>query len=206
MRNVPVVAKGGNYVFGQNLEDVAEFVGLQGTGHTPLPPAELATRWVGILRTGQSVISQIPDEKMNEPVIPNRDRSIRLLAHHVFRIGEAFLESAIDGSEYAVQHANVPPKDGTFTTGTQIAGYGEEVASRIEKWWSGLTDKSGQQKMSTYYGPQALHMVLERSTWHSAQHVRQLAHVLEDRWSIQPKTRLAPEQLAGLPLPERLFE
>ena len=206
MRNVPVVAKGENYVFGQNLEDVAEFVGLQGTGHKPLPPAELVSRWVGILRTGESVISQIPDEKMTDRVIPNRDRSIRLLAHHVFRIGEAFLESAVDGVEYAIQHANVAPKDGTFTTGREIAGYGEEVAARIEKWWAGLADKSGQQKMSTYYGPQPLHMVLERSTWHSAQHVRQLAHVLEDRWSIQPKVKLKPEQLAGLPLPERLFE
>ena len=38
LRNVPVVSKGENYVFGQNLEDVAEFVGLQGTGHKPLPP------------------------------------------------------------------------------------------------------------------------------------------------------------------------
>jgi hypothetical protein len=206
VRNVPVVAKGENYVFGQNLEDVAEFVGLQGTGHKPLPPEELAARWVGILRTGQSVIRQIPDEKMNENVIPNRQRSIRLLAHHVFRIGEAFLESAQGGVEYAIQHANVPPKDGTFMTGKEIARYGEEVTARLEKWWTGLADKSGRQTMSTYYGPQALHMVLERSTWHSAQHVRQLAHILEDRFKVKPEKPLKPEQLAGLPLPERLFE
>ena len=30
VRNVPVVSKGESYVFGQNLEDVAEFVGLAG--------------------------------------------------------------------------------------------------------------------------------------------------------------------------------
>ena len=206
IRNVPVVSKGENYVFGQNLEDVAEFVGLQGTGHTPLPPAELVARWTSILKTAQSVIRQIPDEKMSERVIPNRERPIRLLAHHTFRIGEAFLESAIDGVEYAIQHANVPPADGTFTTGREIAGYGAEVTARIEKWWDGLADKSGQQKMSTYYGPQPLHQVLERSTWHSAQHVRQLAHILEDRHGIKVQSGLKSEQLAGLPLPERLFE
>ena len=53
VRNVPVVARGDQYVFGQNLEDVAEFVGLQGTGHTPLPPDELVRKWVGVLRATQ---------------------------------------------------------------------------------------------------------------------------------------------------------
>jgi hypothetical protein len=206
VRNVPVVSKGENYVFGQNLEDVAEFVGLQGTGHKPLPPEELVAKWTRILRVAQDVIRQIPDDKMCERVIPNRERPIRLLTHHVFRIGEAFLETAIDGVDYAIQHANVPPADGTFMTGREMAAYGDEVIARIEAWWSGLADKSGSQKLSTYYGPQPLHQVLERSTWHSAQHVRQLTHVLEDRFGIKPQRRLAPEDIAGLPLPERLFE
>lgn len=206
VRNVPVVSKGENYVFGQNLEDVAEFVGLQGTGHQPLPPAELVSRWTRILRVAQDVVRQVPDERMSEPLIPNRDRSIRLVTHHVFRIGEAFLESVIDGVEYAVQHANVPPAEGTFMSGREVAQYGDQVIARIEAWWAGLSDKSGTQQLSTYYGPQPLHQVLERSTWHSAQHVRQLAHVLEDRYGITPERRLTPEDLAGLPLPERLFE
>ena len=206
VRNVPVVAKGANYVFGQNLEDVAEFVGLQGTGHKPLPPDELVSKWKNILRVAQEVIRQIPDDKMNERVIPNRERPIRLLAHHVFRIGEAFLETVIDGVEYAVQHANVPPAEGTFMTGREVAQYGEEVTARIDAWWTGLADKSGAQQLSTYYGPQPLHQVLERSTWHSAQHVRQLIHLLEERFGVTPQRRLAPEDTAGLPLPERLFE
>ena len=206
VRNVPVVSKGENFVFGQNLEDVAEFVGLQGTGHKPLPPQELVQKWTRILRVGQTLMRQLPSEKLSERVIPNRERPIRLLAHHVFRIGEAFLETVEDGVEYAIQHANVPPKDGTFTTGDEIARYGEEVAGRIEAWWSKLDDKSCSQKLATYYGPQPMHQVLERSTWHSAQHVRQLTHVLEDRYHITPRDRLAPQDIAGLPLPERLFE
>ncbi len=133
VRNVPVVSLGENYVFGQNLEDVAEFVGLQGTGHKPLPPEQLIRKWIIALQATQRYLRQMPAERMDEDVIANRPRSIRLLGHHVFRIGEAFLESAIDGTEYAIQHANVPPKDGTFTTGPQIAGYGEEVVGRIEK-------------------------------------------------------------------------
>jgi hypothetical protein len=36
-------------------------------------------------------------------------------------------------------------------------------------------------------------------------HARQLIHVLE-RFGIEPDGRLTPQELAGLPLPERLFE
>ena len=205
VRNVPVVARGEQYVFGQNLEDVAEFVGLQGTGHTPLPPDQLIAKWTTALRAAQRLVRQIPDDKINERVIPNRDRAIRLLAHHVFRIGEAFLETAMNGVEYAVQHANVPPAEGTFITGKEIARYGDEVIERLGKWWAQLPDKSCTQKLPTFYGPQPMHQVLERSTWHSAQHARQLAHVLE-REGIAPDRPLTPQDLAGLPLPERLFE
>lgn len=205
VRNVPVVARGDQFVFGQNLEDVAEFVGLHGTGHTPLPPDQLIVRWVGILRTAQRLIRQMPDAQLNELVIANRQRSIRLMAHHIFRIGEAYLETAVDGVEYAIQLANVPPAEGTFTKSEEIAQYGDAVIARIEKWWNGLADKSCQQKVKTFFGMQPLSMLFERSTWHSAQHTRQIAAVLE-RNNIKPDRPLTAEQLAGLPLPERLWE
>ena len=206
MRNVPVVARGDQFVFGQNLEDVAEFVGLQGgTGHTPLPPEQLIGKWLNVLRAAQRYLRQMPDARLNELVIDNRPRSIRLMGHHVFRIGEAYLETAVDGVEYATQLANVPPKDGTFTTGEEIARYGDTVIARLEKWWKELPDKSCQQKVKTFFGMQPLHLLYERSTWHSAQHTRQLAAVLE-RFNIAPDKPFTKEDLAGLPLPERLWE
>ncbi len=205
VRNVPVVARGEQYVFGQNLEDVAEFVGLQGTGHQPLPPEELIKRWILVLRATQRFLRQMPDDKLTERVIDNRDRSVRLMGHHVFRIGEAFLESVEDGVEYATQLANVPPKDGTFMSGEEIARYGDTIIARLEKWWQNLADKSCQQKIKTFFGMQPIHMLYERSTWHSAQHARQLAAVLE-RHGITPDRKLTAEDLAGLPLPERLWE
>jgi hypothetical protein len=127
------------------------------------------------------------------------------MCHHVFRVGEAFLESVVDGVEYAVQLANVPPAEGTFTTGDEIARYGESVIARLQQWWDKLDDKTCQQKVRTFFGMQPIYMLYERSTWHSAQHARQLTAVLEGR-GIEPKARLKPETLAGLPLPERLWE
>jgi hypothetical protein len=202
---VPVLARGEQYIFCQNLEDVAEFVGLQGSGHTPLPPAALIVKWVAVLRAAQRYIRQIPDARLSERAIDNRDRSIRLMSHHVFRIGEAFLETAIDGVEYWVSNANVPPVDGTCTTGEEIASYGNGVIERLEGWWTRLDDKSCQQKVKTFYGTPPMHQLFERSTWHSAQHTRQLIAVLE-RFNIEPSGRLTAADLAGLPLPEGLWD
>lgn len=205
MRNVPVVARGQQFVFGQNLEDVAEFVGLHGTGHKPLPPEQLIEKWITVLRAAQRYLRQMPDARLNELVIDNRDRSIRLMGHHVFRIGEAFLETVVDGVEYTAPLATVPPADGTFNSGDEIARYGDEVITRLQDWWNTLGDKSCQQKIKTFFGLQPMYMLYERSTWHSAQHARQLTAVLE-RFGIEPDGRLTAADLAGLPLPERLWE
>ena len=202
---MPVLARSDEYIFCQNLEDVAEFVGLQGTGHTPLPPETLFTKWTVVLRAAQRYIRQIPNERLNERAIESRDRSIRLLSHHIFRIGEAFLETAIDDVEYWVQLANVPPKEGTYTTGAEIASYGDSVIERIKNWWTHLDDKSCRQKVKTFYGTPPMHQLFERSTWHSAQHTRQMIAVLE-RFGIEPDGRLTAEDLAGLPLPQGIWE
>lgn len=59
--------------------------------------------------------------------------------------------------------------------------------------------------MKTYMGEQPMHALFERSAWHSAQHARQLMALLE-RYGIAPEGPLTRKDLAGLPLPERLWE
>ncbi|HEX7233619.1 MAG TPA: DinB family protein, partial [Candidatus Binatia bacterium] len=178
---------------------------VQGTGHTPLPPPVLLTKWINVLRAAQRYIRQIPDARLIQRVIDNRERSIRLMSHHIFRIGEAFLETAIDDVEYRVNNANVPPAEGTCMTGTGIIRYGDGIIGRIQTWWEQLEDKSCRQKIRTFYGTPPLHQLFERSTWHSAQHTRQLIAVLE-RFGIEPDNRLSSQDLAGLPLPEGLWD
>ena len=205
VRTVPVVALGTQYVFAQNLEDVAEFVGLQGTGHTPLPPEALIDRWTTVLRTAQRHIRQMPADRMGERVIDNRDRSIGSMGHHVFRIAEAFLEAVEDGVDYTPQLASAGPQDVDLASGTEIAAYGDMVILRLGRWWEGLADRSCRAGVNTFFGKQPVSALFERSTWHSAQHARQLAAVLE-RFGIEPDGRLSAEDLAGLPLPEGLWE
>jgi hypothetical protein len=204
-QSVPVLSKAGQFIFCQNMEDVAEFVGLQGSGHSPLPPEALFEKWITVLRASQRYVRQIPNPRLAERAIENRDRSIRLLSHHIFRIGEAFLETALDDVEYRTNNANVPPAEGSCLTGVEIAAYGDGIIERIENWWTRLEDKSCRQKVRTFYGMPPMHQLLERSTWHSAQHARQMIAVLE-RLGIKPDNRLTAEDLAGLPLPEGIWE
>ena len=210
VRNVPVIARGSQFVFAQNLEDVAEFLGVQGSGHQPLPPAQLMRKWILALRAAQRYLRQIPDHRMHERAIDNRDRTIRMVGHHVFRIGEAFLETVVDGVEYTVkliknEAGYRPLEEGTFMTGEAIARYGDTVIARLEQWWDELDDGSCQRKVKTYFGMQSIYMLYERSAWHSAQHARQLAAVLE-RFGIEPDGPLTVEDTAGLPLPEKIWE
>ena len=204
-RKVPLLARGERYVFAENLENVAQFVGLGSTGHEPLPPPELHRKWMHVLRAAQRYVRQMPDERLRERAIPNRDRAIRLVCHHVFRIGEAFVETMTQGTEYWEWHAQQEPAEGTMLTTDEIARYADDVIGRIEAWWTTLDDKSGRQPVKTYMGEQPMHALFERSAWHSAQHARQLMALLE-RYGIAPDRPLTAGDLAGLPLPERLWE
>lgn len=141
---------------------------------------------------------------MNERAIENRDRTTRVLSHHLFRVAEAFLESVVDGVEYTTELADRLPQAGTCTTGEAIAQYGDGVIDRLQVWGDDAPDRLWSRSVQTFYGAQTVHQLLERSTWHSAQHARQLIYLLE-RYGIQPDGPLLDEDLAGLPLPDAVL-
>ena len=203
LRKVPVLAKGNDYAFGQMLDPFAQFIGVDPNTLKRLPPEAIYQKQQKIFEAAQRFARQFPQEHFREKVIPNRERPIRTLCYHIFRIGEAFLETW-DGAEYSVKIAdNEPPED--MLTGEDVARYGESIQKRYQKWWSELDDRAMTKVLNTYYGDTVAHRVYERVTWHSAQHCRQLVAVLE-RMGITPDRPLTAEDLAGLPLPERLWE
>jgi hypothetical protein len=61
------------------------------------------------------------------------------------------------------------------------------------------------EQLDTYYGVQSAPDLLERTAWHAAQHTRQLAAVLE-KLNIALEDRLSEEDLAGLPLPDHIYD
>jgi DinB family protein len=205
IRKVPVIARGDRFVPARNLDAIAEFVGVTSTPHIPLPPAVLIERWIRILGAARRYVRQLPQDHLNDRAVESRDRSIRVLAHHLFRIAEAFLESMIDGAEYTVELADRGPSPGTCETCDDIAHYADAVIGRLRGWETGVPADSWRQTVQTFYGPQSAHELLERSTWHTAQHARQLMYLLE-RFGIEPDGPLGQTELAGLPLPTGLFD
>ena len=205
LRQGPVIVRGEEYVLGQNLDDVIQFLGLgEGSGLVRLPTDQLIGKWRRALQVAVKYARQLPNDRINELALQGRPRTVRQVMHHLLRIAEAFLEASIDGVEYTMDLYQKPPPDGTYTTGEELAVYGEGIDRRLQKWWDELADRTCKRTIKTYYGVQSIYVVYERSTWHSAQHVRQIAAVLE-RYGIEPVDRLTENDLAGLPMPEEIW-
>jgi hypothetical protein len=202
VRTVPVVSRGDKYTFAQNMRDVAKFLGLDEAGTEQLPPTELVSRMASVLETASRLIRQIPDDKLGGK-LPNRDRTYRVLSFHIFRIPEAFLETARGGTLSTGMLGKPPPDD--MQTSAAIADFGDQVRRDVVRWWAGLANKTARQPVDTYYGRQPMHDLLERTTWHSTQHVRQIGLVLETL-GITPDRPITPAQMAGLPLPEKVWD
>ncbi|MBD3648297.1 MAG: NrdH-redoxin, partial [Pseudomonadales bacterium] len=79
------------------------------------------------------------------------------------------------------------------------------IQQELQTWWQNPEDRDCDATVNTFYGPQSLHALLERCTWHSAQHVRQLMMML-DSLGVIPEARLDPEDLRGLPLPDNVWD
>ena len=203
VRTVPVVARGKDYVFAQELADVSEFVGRK-VDFERLPPAVLIDKWRNVLAAAQRHVMQIPPARLGERATEGRDRSIRDLAYHVYQIPDAFLQAIENGEQDLTSVYNAPPP-ANVTTPAHIREYGRKVSERLERWWKREGDKAATGKLATYYGEQPLHHVMERCTWHSAQHARQIIAVLE-RFGIEADGPLTQKDYAGLPMPMGLWE
>ena len=204
VRHIPVVAMGKDFVFGQNLEDVAKFVGVDLVASKRLPPEALVDIWLAILTVGQSYMRQMPPACLGEKPISGRAQSILDLGYHVFRIVEAFLDTVDRGVEQWIDNSMHPAPVGSRNA-EAVAAYGDRVKEMLREWWSKQKRDITGDNVKTFQGLQSLHWFLERQTWHSAQHVRQLADVLT-RQGVQPSPALDPVMLKELPLPERLWE
>ena len=201
-RSVPVLSRGDDYVFAQNLGHVVKFLGLQEATAPMLSPDQLIARLDRFLDAGLRMIPQMPDDRLATEV-PNRPRSYRVLGHHIFRIAETFIEVA-NGAALEYARLTSTPPDGMHTT-ADIARYGADVRQRLAAWWAAKQDRSGRETVQTYYGPQLLHEYLERSTWHVGQHVRQWVMLLGMAGIAADHPPTAPD-FAGLPMPDQVWD
>jgi hypothetical protein len=201
-RSVPILSRGDEWVFAQNLGHVVKFLGLNEKTGPELSPSQLNARTGEILSAAARLIRQMPDAHLTTEV-PNRPRTYKVLAHHIFRIQEVFLEAANGATLTYEGLAGRPSED--MRTFADIATFGEQIRDKSLAWWAAKADKSGKDPVQTYYGPQILHETMERATWHSGQHVRQWIMLLGMQ-GITPVGALTPDDYAGLPMPMNAWD
>jgi hypothetical protein len=205
VRTLPVIARGKQFLFANDLETVAEFVGVQAPRHLRIPPEELYRKWLKILRTGQRYVRQLPDEQMDLDAMPGRKKSVRMVAYHVFRHCDSYLECVLNGARDVRALDAMEPAAHVYANGSALASYGDQVIARLMQWWQALADKSCQEQIEVVkIGSISIHQLLERSVCLSAHNARQIADILE-RQGIVPDGTLTEDDISGLPLPKKLW-
>jgi hypothetical protein len=201
-RSVPVLSRGDDWIFAQNIGHVVKFLGLNEATGPVLSPAQLMERLELFVRTAIQIVPQMPDRLLSTEV-PNRPRSYLALGHHLFRIPEGLLEVAGGATLTNDMLTGGPPAN--MATSAAIGAYGQRVLAALHAWWDPKTDKTGRQTVQTYYGPQLLHELMERTTWHCGQHVRQWFMLL-DMAGIAPVVTLDDTAFASLPMPTSVWD
>lgn len=198
---VPAVAIGDRAVHGWNPAGYAELVGVDYRPVVKLAPPVLADRLDRILASAEALVRVIPEGRM-EWTPPERNRPLADLAFHVFRLALGFIDGVDRATFPATVHSETAPAD--LRTGEAIARYGALVRARVSGWFAGAGDDEFARIVQTYWGPVPAHDLLERTTWHTAQHLRQL-YVLADRLAITPPAPLPVDAFEGLPMPSALW-
>ena len=201
-RSIPILSRGDEWVYAQNIAHVVKFLGLNEKAGPVLSPDQLMARTDLFLTTAARLIRQMPDAHLTTEV-PNRPRSYKVLAHHIFRIQEAFMEMA-NGATLTYDGLTNRPGD-DMSNFSDIAAYGDQVHEKLLTWWANKADHSGNDPVSTYYGPQTLHETMERACWHSGQHVRQWIMLLGMQ-GIEADGPLPPPAYADLPMPKNAWD
>ncbi|OLC30262.1 MAG: hypothetical protein AUH81_20435 [Candidatus Rokubacteria bacterium 13_1_40CM_4_69_5] len=198
---VPAVAVGDRAVHGWNPPEYARLLGVTYEAEGKLPPAELAARLDQILESTERLLRAIPDPHLDfKP--PERDRSLRDLGYHVFRLSLAFID-AMDLGALPESWFQEPAPAG-IRDSVALGNYGALVRARLQGWFQGGAAQEYAGVVRTYYGPQSGHELLERTAWHAGQHLRQL-YALAERLGIAPPAPMPVDAFRGLPLPDALW-
>jgi len=165
----------------------------------PQPQLEvpvLVARLLGLLDSAARLTELLPSDALTAK-LPGRDRTHLGLAYHVPQVVVAFLDAALGGRLTCEHFERRPPEH--LRTAADAARLTRSVSQALAVWW-GANQSRLPASVDTYQGAQPLHTVLERTTWHVAQHARQLEWLLELR-GVAPRPPLAKVLLEGLPLP-----
>ena len=196
---VPAVVTDRGVVHGWNPNAVADLLGVRYEGVQRLSPAALAERIDQVLGAAGRLIQTVEPEHLALQH-PGRDRSLHQLAYHLFRLSLAYRDAMIERRLPRAWNDEMAPAG--LPDGPALAGYGAAVRMALRGWFE--TEGATEGTVETFYGPQSGHELLERTTWHALQHLRQIHALLEDAGA-PPREPLDPALLDRLPLPQSIW-
>lgn len=200
---IPAVHSNGQWASGVDLKAVADAVGVEYEERPMLPPGELVARINVVMTALARYLRQVSEEGLNTKS-PDRDRPLRDLGFHAGHVARAFL-SAYETNEFNARefYGDATPE---IQTSEELAVHALVTRDMVNEWWAGAGQYDPLDRVvETYWGARTLHEVLEREAWHGAQHTRQVIMFLE-MLGIEPDRSLSADDLAGLPLPVRVWD
>lgn len=171
VRSVPVVVKGGRFVFAQYLPDVAAFLALNDPEPQRLTVPALGERLVALLSAARVALAQTPPGSLSD-ALPGRQRTYFVLSHHIFQLADAARRGWATGALHDADSLAEPPAG--FDTFEQLMAFAGGTLTDVEVWAAALDSDAGRRNIRTDYGDRPADEVLHRVVSHAAQHARQL--------------------------------
>lgn len=200
-RSLPVVERGDALIHGVDLARVATLIGTSYDATPVLSPVDLVDRYLTVLDAAMRFAGQIPEHRLQDK-LPHRNRSYLTLVNHLVQIGVDYLAVAA-GADFVDELAASLPK--TNASVPELVRRANDVKKRLLAWIQGVGLAELSATVTTYFGDQSMHAVLERAVWHSAQHTRQLMMVL-DGLGLVPDGPLTSADLDQLPMPANVWD
>lgn len=198
---VPATVLDERHVHGWNPAGLAELVGVPYDGTPALEPVELAERLDTVLYQTQHLVKNLDVDALALRH-PGRDRDLADLVFHIYRVGRAFPD-CLDLGHFPHEWLEATPS-AMERTGTELAALGEQTRQKLREWFANAPPARYAEMASTYYGDQRASELLERTTWHAGQHLRQI-HDLLERDGRLPAGSLPMELFESLPMPDAVW-
>lgn len=205
VRRVPVLARGDEWCDGQVLAEIDALAGIQREKAAVLSAEQISKIIQHSMKTLCAYVPQIPHERFTE-LLPGRPRSYAGLACHIAEIVSLFIAVVKDNHKLVFEDYDHPLPE-QYSTPESLLGFCIQVAKEFEDWATNeLPNTDLSERVELYYGNYSKFDFLERTGWHSGQHLRQLELVLSEKIGRKPEPPLDASMFAGLPIPDAVWD